>query len=180
MCAHLNYVYYPACADWLGDYARKVHWIRSSSTRHRSLFIQNVRGIREIRPSDTIVSGRSPSWTGKNTQRKKKNKSNLWRNLWRKSICRIAARKSKSNAKSNIKKMKCQRSIILGFIQTVLWYVRNDDIRGTSDISIIEDEIERLCRNTNDQTNRSTENNYIYLPRRLKRKYPIDLLGFNH
>lgn len=76
--------------------------------------------------------------------------------------------------------MKCQRSIILGFIQTVLWYVRNDDIRGTSDISIIEDEIERLCRNRNDQTNRPTENNYTNLPRRLKRKYPIDLLGLNH
>lgn len=42
--------------------------------------------------------------------------------------------------------MKSQRSIILGFIQIALWYIRNGDIRGTSDISTIEDKIKRLWK----------------------------------
>ncbi|KAK2578436.1 hypothetical protein KPH14_012564 [Odynerus spinipes] len=84
-------------------------------------------------------------------------------------------------AKSNIKKMESTQSKILRSVLQAPWYVRNDDIRKTPKIPTVEEEIVRHSKahqnRTSNHVNPLASDCYSNLPRRLKRKHPIDLLN---
>ena len=81
--------------------------------------------------------------------------------------------------KSNIKKIENLQSKILRTISNAQWYVRNDDIRKTLGIQIIKEEILKRARThqhkIKNRRNPLAKNCYSLLPRRLKRKHPLDL-----
>lgn len=82
-------------------------------------------------------------------------------------------------AKSNIKNLENMQSIILRTILNAQWYVRNDDIRKTLGISTVKEEITKRSRahqhKIKNHKNSLVQDCYSLLPRRLKRKHPVDL-----
>ncbi|KAI4474511.1 hypothetical protein M0804_014816 [Polistes exclamans] len=85
-------------------------------------------------------------------------------------------------AKSHITKLEVQQSITLRTIVNAPWYIHNEDIRKDLNIPTIEEEITkstyRYKKRIDTHINPLANNNYNqYIPRRLKRIHPRDLVN---